>query len=352
MAKGNRKRKNRRKRNRQIVELTPAEKFTQLQTLKRATRCLLVDEDVYKIYVRLTREFDELGRIGEETPFEGCEECAALSEECKALAEEWKKKLPAERKVESRTVITTVREREKRGDQKKGKGKWVFLGIVALIALFIICYRVPATRYMIAGLENAIGFDGVARDSYAKLGDYKDSRERIVKLEQKSMSEVKTGSVITFGHDDWMVLERKDGKALLAKYMADNKHPFHDKKEDITWEKCTLRQYLNGEFLTTYFSEEERAIIEDSIVTSSDNAEFGTDGGRDTVDKVFLMDESQYETYKKKLKDKSKTMRLRTPGKDATSTTYVSALGDVVTYGFPVEQNGACIRPVMWVRYQ
>lgn len=350
MAKGDKKRKN--KKNREVIELTPAEKFIQLQTLKRATRCLLVDEDVYNIYVRLVKEFEELGKLGEETPFEGCEECAALSQECAALAEEWKKKLPEERKVESRTVITTVREQEKRGNQKKGKGKWVFLGILVLIALCIVCYRVPATRYMIAGLENAMGFDGVARDSYVKLGDYKDSRDQIVKLEQKNMAEVKTGGVVTFGHDEWMVLERKDGKALLAKYMADNKHPYHDKKENVTWEKCSLRQYLNGEFLNEYFSEEERAVIEETIVPCQNNAEFGTDGGEDTLDKVFLMDESQYEKYKKKLKDKSKTMRLRTPGKDATSTTYVSALKEIVTYGFPVEQNGACIRPVMWVKYQ
>lgn len=353
MAKGDKKRKNgKNRKKREVIELTPAEKFIQLQTLKRATRCLLVDEDVYNIYVRLVKEFEELGKLGEETPFEGCEECAALSQECAVLAEEWKKKLPAERKVESRTVITTVREQEKRGDQKKGKGKWVFLGILVLIALCIVCNHIPATRYMIAGLENVLGFDGVARDSYVKLGDYKDSRDRIVKLEKKDISEVKIGGVITFGRDDWMVLERKDGKALLAKYMADNKHPFHDKKEKVTWEKCSLRQYLNGEFLTKYFSEEERAIIEETVVTSRNNTEFGTDGGQDTKDKVFLMDETQYEKYKKKLKDKSKTMRLRTPGKDATSTTYVSALKEIVTYGFPVEQNGACIRPVMWVAYQ
>lgn len=350
MAKGDRKRKN--KKNREAVELTPAEKFIQLQTLKHATRCLLVEEDVYNIYVRLVREFDELGKIGEETPFEGCEECAALSQECAALAEEWKKKLPAERKVESRTVTTTVREQEKQGKQQKGKGKWVFLGILVLAALVIVCFRIPAVQYMVAGLENAMGFDGVARDSYAKLGDYKDSRAKIVELEQKNIAEVKPGGVITFGCDEWMVLERKDGRALLAKYMADNKHPFHDKRENVTWEECTLRQYLNGEFLEKYFSGEERAIIQDSVVTSADNPEFGTGGGRDTVDKVFLMDETQYEKYKKKLKDKSKTMRLRTPGKDMTSTTYVSALKEIVTYGFPVEQNGACIRPVMWVTYQ
>ena len=81
MAKGDKKKKKK-----EVIELTPAERFVQLKTLKRATRCLLVDEDVYRIYVRLTKDFAQMDELGKETPFEGCEECAALSEECAALA--------------------------------------------------------------------------------------------------------------------------------------------------------------------------------------------------------------------------------------------------------------------------
>lgn len=346
MAKGDKKKK------KEVVELTPAEQFVQLKTLKQATRCLLVEEDVYRIYVRLVKDFAKLGEVGKETPFEGCEECAALSEECAALAEEWKKKLPAERKVESRTVTTTVREQESKGSQEKGKGKWVVLGVAVLAILFIVCYNIPATRYQIAGLAEKIGFDEIAMDSYAKLGDYSDCLEQIVRLEQKWMRDAKYGSVIKFGNKQWIVLDRQDGKALLSLYMADNKHPFHDKKEEVTWENCSLRHYLNNEFMTKTFSQQEQKIVSDTKVINGANPEFGTDGGSDTIDKLYLMSETEYEQYKKKLKDKVKTMRLRTPGKDATATTYVSDLKKVVTYGFPVDENGACIRPAMWVWYE
>ena len=44
MAKGDKKKKKK-----EVIELTPEERFAQLQTLKRATRCLLVDEDIYRI---------------------------------------------------------------------------------------------------------------------------------------------------------------------------------------------------------------------------------------------------------------------------------------------------------------
>lgn len=346
MAKGDKKKK------KEVIELTPEERFVQLQTLKRATRCLLVEEDVYHIYKRLGKDFAELGELGKETPFEGCEECAALSEECAKLAEEWKKKLPEKKQKESRTVTTTIRQQEKDGKQKKGKGKWIFSGIVVLVVLVIVCFKVPATRYQIAGLAGKIGFDEVAIDSYKKLGDYSDSQKQIVQLEQKGIRNVKLGGVVSFGKTKWIVLDRQNDRALLAKYMSDNKHPFHDKKEDVTWERCSLRNYLNGEFLMEFFSETERAIIADTKVMNQKNPEFGTDGGNNTTDKIFLLNETEYEKYRKRLKAKAKTMRLRTPGKDATSTTYVSALEEVVTYGFPADKNGACIRPVMWVEVE
>lgn len=341
MAKGDKKKKKK-----EVIELTPAERFVQLKTLKRATRCLLVDEDVYRIYVRLTKDFAQMDVLGKETPFEGCEECAALSEECAALAEEWKKKLPKEKEVISRTVTTTAK-RQEEDKQKKGIAKWIVLAVIIAV---IVCYNVPATRYQLAGLGAKAGFEKWAASSYEKLGDYKDCKDQIILLEKKAIEKVKIGGVVKFGNCDWMVLERTDGKALLTKYMADNKHPYHDKSEKVTWENCTLRNYLNGEFLQDgKFTPGELAMILETDVVNIANEEFGTDGGKNTKDKVFLMNEPEFNKYKKKLKAKAKTMRLRTPGKDAASTTYVSALGDIITYGFPVDENGACIRPTMWV---
>ena len=166
MAKGDKKKKKK-----EVIELTPAERFIQLKTLKRATRCLLVDEDVYRIYVRLTKDFAQMDALGKETPFEGCEECAALSEECAALAKEWEKKLPAEKEVISRTVTTTVKKQEEDDNKKKGIVKWI---VLAVIVAMIVCYNVPATRYQLAGLSAKVGFDKWASSTYEKLGDYKD----------------------------------------------------------------------------------------------------------------------------------------------------------------------------------
>lgn len=366
--------KNQKKKKKQIIELTPVEKFSQLQTLKRATRCMLVEQDVYDVYVKLTKDFAELSKLGEETPFEGWEQCAELSEECANLAEDWKKNHTIERKVESRTVTTSAKERDALGkdNQKKKKGKWVALVILVLIIGFIICYNVDASRYQIAKLEEMAGFDDWAKSSYKQLGEYKDCPEKVLAITKNAIREAKKGSTVSFGtiptvnakgetvrvDCKWIVLDKEGDSVLLAKHSAINDIPYHTSAEAVTWEKCALRQELNTTFFEQTFTPLEQGIIMTTQVKCQDNESYKTAGGETTSDKVFIMNEEEVRQYRKQLGAKLKTMRLRTPGKETDTTTYVSALGqmgdknkrvDIIDYGFPVERNGACIRPTMWV---
>lgn len=64
---------------------------------------------------------------------------------------------------------------------------------------------------------------------------------------------------------------------------------YHARDEYITWENCTLRAWLNDEFLATAFTEEEQRMIQTSIVSNEDNPKFNTEGGSETEDKIFLL---------------------------------------------------------------
>lgn len=366
--------KNQKKKKKQVIELTPAEKFVQLQTLKRATRCMLVEQDVYDVYVKLTKDFAELNKVGEENPFEGWEQCAALSKECGDLAEEWKKSHSTERKVEARTVTTSAREREaqEKQNKKKKKGKWYALAVFVLIIGFSICYQIEPTRYLIAQLEEMAGFEDWAKSSYEKLGEYKDSPAKALQIQKKAIRETKKGHTVPFGsvssvnakgqivYTDcqWIVLDKEGDDVLLTKQSAINDIPYHTSGDAVTWEQCALRKELNTTFLQRTFSPLEQELIKETQVKCQDNETYKTPGGVATEDKIFIMNEEEVRQYRKYLGSKLKTMRLRTPGKDAKTTTYVSALGqigkkpktvDIIDYGFPVERNGACIRPTMWV---
>lgn len=192
--------KNQKKKKKQVVELTPAEKFVRFQTLKRATRCMYVEQDVYDVYKYLVKSFAELAEIGKETPFEGCEQCAALSQECEVLAEEWKKNHATERVEESRTVTTSAKEREKQEKgRKQSAGKWITAVALVLIIGFTICYQVDATRYQMAKIGEAAGFTQWAKSSYVALDDYKDSKAHMLQIQKKMIRDTKKGHTVKFG---------------------------------------------------------------------------------------------------------------------------------------------------------
>ena len=88
---------------------------------------------------------------------------------------------------------------------------------------------------------------------------------------------------------DWLVLEVKEGKALLlSKYGLDAK-PFNIKRKSITWEECSLRKWLNEDFYNKAFTAEQQMQIAETKVKAEKNPEYSTNQGNDTVDRVFLL---------------------------------------------------------------
>ncbi len=96
------------------------------------------------------------------------------------------------------------------------------------------------------------------------------------------------------GPIEWIVIaEKGDAQLLLSKNIIDHK-PFYDESISFSysWEKCSLREWLNGEFLEKSFTEEEQKRIK--AVTNTDNALSGK-----TVDRIFLLSEREARRYLK-----------------------------------------------------
>ena len=112
----------------------------------------------------------------------------------------------------------------------------------------------------------------------------------------------------------WRVLSVDgDDVFLLADKNIDVQR-YNDTSTDVTWETCTMRSWLNGygaeanssgkdygdnNFLNNAFTEEEQSAIKTTKVINNDNSEYGTEGGSDTLDKVYLlsMDEVMNPAY-------------------------------------------------------
>jgi hypothetical protein len=129
--------------------------------------------------------------------------------------------------------------------------------------------------------------------------------------EQPSTPEI--GSIVTFGRYEqdnnldngpepieWIVLDVQDGKTLLiSKYGLDVK-PYNEKLEDVTWETCTLRTWLNGDFLQSVFSAGERSAILTTTVDNSSSQGYSgwsTIGGNSTQDQIFLLSYAEVNKY-------------------------------------------------------
>ena len=65
----------------------------------------------------------------------------------------------------------------------------------------------------------------------------------------------------------------------------------------MTWEDCALRAWLNDDFLNAAFTEAEQEHIAVTNVVNEDNPIFGTPGGNDTSDKIWLLSLGDIEKY-------------------------------------------------------
>ena len=88
---------------------------------------------------------------------------------------------------------------------------------------------------------------------------------------------------------EWLVLDRQGNKALLlSKYILAFKN-YHNEYVDITWENCSLRKWLNNDFMNQAFNANNQNQILTSNIINRNNIELSTYGGNNTSDKIFIL---------------------------------------------------------------
>lgn len=89
------------------------------------------------------------------------------------------------------------------------------------------------------------------------------------------------GETVRFGNYEWYILETdfEARRILIVSKYAVNILAFHDKNEEVSWEDCSLRRWLNNEFIEEFSDLERNRIVE----TEEDNPITGT------RDKAFIL---------------------------------------------------------------
>ena len=94
----------------------------------------------------------------------------------------------------------------------------------------------------------------------------------------------------------WRILEidQEENRILLISEEAVCKKPYHEADESCTWKTCSLRKWLNTEFLESEFSEEEAEAICLTHLPKPESYYNNTDGGEPVDDKLFLLNSNEY----------------------------------------------------------
>lgn len=87
----------------------------------------------------------------------------------------------------------------------------------------------------------------------------------------------------------WRVLSVNGNDAFLLADQTLDAKPYNEECENVTWATCTLRTWLNNTFLNTAFTSAEQAAIKNTTVVNDDNPKYGTEGGENTTDKVYIL---------------------------------------------------------------
>lgn len=169
----------------------------------------------------------------------------------------------------------------------------------------------------------------------------------------------------------WIVLDTDGSKAMLISEYCLDARAYNTEFVRMTWAKCTLRPWLNDTFLQEAFSAEEQAQILETQVVNKDNPNYSTNGGEDTVDRVYLLSIAEVYHYFPDQTGRQgiptayaiargayyneKTGRtwwwLRSPGVRPIDAEGVRADGRVSGYGSrDVYRPSGALRPVIWVQ--
>ena len=225
-----------------------------------------------------------------------------------------------------------------------------------------------------------------AYEALVALEGYKDSTDKANSIYDKYKVEklkvAKVGDYVFFGayeqdnntangkeNIEWLVLEVKDGKALVtSKYALDCK-PYNTSYTDVTWENCTLRRWLNNDFINAAFSAEEKSMIPTVTVSADNNPDYSTNPGNATQDQVFLLSVTEANKYFNS--DSARQCEptdfavangayvnsnngncwwwLRSPGDDQSYAADVTYDGDVYERGSSVNYDISAVRPALWI---
>ena len=380
-----------------VVKLTDDEKYEKALQLEESLKCLNFDSYRVTLCDTIVKMYTELGDFKDSK--DRIEKILKAKEEYQSKAKEYDVKFAEEDKVHAAKI-------EKERNEKLLKGRvFFFLGLflcACLMVLAIVFYK--SDRYKIFKADSLVksGNYKEAIKIYSKLDGFGPESEKVLKLKYESacrkmdaakkndkehknsknlyqaaidefaeieeyheaaqkkceceLELIKQGVLktsVTFGHYRWKIVEKDDekGEVLLVKSEPKPYGAYNDEPGDITWAESSAREYFNNEFIKEYFSAEEVSHIMETAVMAQDKFDSETTAGKDTVDRLFFLNEVEARKYAQYLDAYMTDWWLIGPGDSQDKVAFVSN-GKVMEEGYKANELGINSRPAMWVSFK
>ncbi len=167
---------------------------------------------------------------------------------------------------------------------------------------------------------------------------------------------------------EWVILDRVGTEYLVISKKCLEVKEYSTEWLSVTWETSSLRTWLNTDFINSCFTADEQLAINSTLVSTPDNAEYGTKGGNETTDKLFCLSVEEVNKYMPDKESKigiateyvkknntlvsfthGSSWWLRTPGIIQSVASIVNFDGTVSNLSSDNIINTVTVRPAMWV---
>ena len=155
------------------------------------------------------------------------------------------------------------------------------------------------------------------------------------------------GDVVTFGGYSWYIINKSDDGVTLLMQNNLMYKAYNDSLKDVTWETCSLRTYLNGEFYNSFSADDKAKIVK----TSNTNPNNGSvSGGNDTEDYIYLLSIAEANDLDDSIRATGSLWWLRSPGYNYRNAAFVDGDGLVDTTGRLVASD-VRVRPALNLKF-
>ncbi|MBR4290858.1 MAG: peptidoglycan-binding protein [Oscillospiraceae bacterium] len=187
---------------------------------------------------------------------------------------------------------------------------------------------------------------------FCAITDFAGNPNDLFVHENSELTNAKVGDTITYGKYQWKVLDITNGRMLVISDSPVCNKAYHSKQTNVIWADCDLRKWLNDSFLQNSFTEEERALICETINNNTGkepNFKRTVNNGTITKDRVFILKYEEATAYYDLLSNGAMDWWTRTPESNGQNHLFSDAWFKEGCSLAPVDIDHP-VRPAMWLR--